>query len=143
MGEGMELELNAYMLLLQVSAVTVVACVLILAVSVDLFGIEATGTVEPGGGPPILALKYRGKTAASCRHIVFGTGAFLVAAYTPLLLSIVLSVTAMPGYFRPALLIPWLIVVVAVTILAVSWIAFLAIVLRWVHMRRSGARRTV
>jgi len=131
-------EFSEYLFLLQVSAVTVVACVVILGASADLFAIDPTGLIEPGGGRPIVGLRYRGKTAAACRHMVWCVGAFLAAAYTSLLPAIVISVSIKPGLFTARFLSTWFIGVISVTIIAVCWIVFLAIILRWIKMRASG-----
>jgi hypothetical protein len=131
-------ELKDFMLLLQLSAVTAVASVLILGVSTDLFAVEPTGIFEPDGRP-VFALKYRGKLAANFRHVVFGVGLFLASAYIPLMCAVIASVTVAPRLFTASFLLKLFIVVVSLTILAVSFIAFLAILLRFMYMRNSGA----
>jgi hypothetical protein len=134
-------ELQHFMLLLQLSAVTAVASVLILGVSADLFGLESTGVTEPGGRQ-VLAIRYRGRNADNFRHMVFAIGLFLATAYTPLLLFVIVDAIMVTNLFSPALLMKVFITVVGLTIIAVTWIAFFAILLRWWYMRNAGPNRT-
>ena len=131
-------ELNDYLPLLQASAVTVVACVLIVNASGDLFSLESTGGNEPGDGPPVLTAKYKGLLAASTRWLIIGEAGFLAAFYLGLLGAIIAALTVLPGgWFLPISLTKLFQFVISITILSVCWIAFNATILRLNYMRNN------
>jgi len=69
--------------------------------------------------------------------MVFGIGLFLVSAYSPFISALLLNLF-FPGLFSVPLLAGFAIVVTSITILAVCWVVFLAVCLRWVKMRQDG-----
>jgi len=86
--------LREYMSLLQVAAVTGVACVLITNAASDMFATEPSGSEELGSGLPVQAQKYRGFIADTCRVFVFAVSGILAIAYSTMLIAIISSTLA-------------------------------------------------
>jgi hypothetical protein len=129
---------HEYLPLLSAAAVTGVACVLIVNTAADVFALEPTGRLEPGEGPPVMTVKYRGLMARVCRWMIVLSGAFLATCYTTLLFAVMLGSTLLPGWFSFDTLNLFFVLVISATIVVVCWIAFLATLLRWKHMRHAG-----
>jgi hypothetical protein len=127
-----------YLPLLQAAAVTVVACVLIVGALSDLFALDPTGEPELGGRGRVMAQRFQGRLAGACQRFVLAVGIFLTAAYSMLCLAIIISLTIVRGAFTPTMLMYWCVLVVAMTIFLVCWIAALATWMRWRHMQRLG-----
>lgn len=83
--------IGEYFALLQLAAITGVACVLITNAASDIFATEQTGTQELGTGRPVLAQKYRGLLADLCRSFMFCVGGSLAGTYSALVLFIISS----------------------------------------------------
>ncbi len=128
---------NEYLFLLQMSAVTLIACVFLFNASADFFAIDRAEP-EPGGGPAATGLRHRGRIADASRHMIFGIGIFLVTAYTPFLPALI-ATAFKPGLFDLHLLTMYTITVTAVTILAACWVLLLAIVQRFINARNRAA----
>jgi uncharacterized BrkB/YihY/UPF0761 family membrane protein len=130
----MAIEPKEYLTLLQAAAVTVVACVLIVNASGDIYLSELTGEREPGNGPLAMRIKYVGTMARICRWMIAIVGAMLTAAYTSVFSAVAISII-IDHTFTPQSLTNIFIGLVSTTIVAVCWIALLCTVLRWRHMR--------
>jgi hypothetical protein len=134
-GRGrMAIEPKEYLPLLQAAAVTVVACVLIVSASADIYASEKTGEVEPGDGPAVMKIKYVGTMARTCRWMISIVGAVLTGSYSVLFTAVVVAII-WSGTFTPENLTIFFVMLVSVTIVAVCWIALLCTLLRWRHMR--------
>lgn len=131
--------IEEYLTLLQVAAVTAVACVLIVGAAADLFSIEPTGILDTGGGRPIHAQRYRGSVANASRFFVYGVGWFMSITYTTLLGAIIFSCVGKVGYFSASTLTIYFVLVVSTTMMAMCWIALLATKLRYDYMKSAGS----
>jgi hypothetical protein len=125
-----------YLQLVTAAAVTVVACVLIVNASGEVYASEPSGQQQPGGpnAPNVIRSKYVGRMARTCRWLIFTVGAFLAASCTTIFSAVSIAVFLHTMFTHEALKKSF-IALVSLTIVAVCWISLLIVILRWRHMR--------
>jgi hypothetical protein len=129
---------SAQITFVQLAAVAVVACVLILNAANDLFAVEPTGMVEPGGGPPVRAPRYVGRMANGVRRALILLSGLLAAACTTVLPAILWSMVFVDwGFARPTMSF-YVILVISATVIAATWIAYATANLRLNNMRTAA-----
>jgi hypothetical protein len=126
--------INEYIPLLQVAAVTAVACMLIVSLAGEMFSLEDAGE-ELGSGKKVFGTKYKGFWASTSRGFILILALFLAVSYAGLLGAIVVSTTGVIAPISVELLSHYFAVVVSVTILMACWLAGISCGVRYMHMR--------